>query len=394
MTNNKVKNYSELLESLRGANLYVDNLDELFKKHPAEWNSYNHAQIATQIGLGFHDMNTLPQDTTPAELLSRYIDYASLDSTGMSHIFEALEGNWNNVPSDVQSRIEEISYHFVFMLLDQSVSDKSLMKNMMRSNPDMLKRIVNRIPKRLFISHRTWIMRRGGLAFVTLPGISCADCPELFDYLLRVRGFKPELKSLVLIDDVFDYRNNENPRAKSHRGRVSCIVCNDREDYILEQFRCRLDKIPTVSKKGHRTPDWTLSLASGEIVGTVECYSGDPENIRDRVRKTIAHADDKETGSIYYSDQYSLPDDRIRIAAHVHGIPAFAPIDPEKLRREVLEAIPEGTMMDGLLYVMADEINHHTISYYFDFGGNDASDLLAEDVIIFDAANALKKPVH
>lgn len=162
------------------------------------------------------------------------------------------------------------------------------------------------------------------------------------------------MKSLVLIDDVFDYRNNENPRAKSHRGRVSCIVCNDREDYILEQFRCGLDKIPTVSKKGHRTPDWTLSLASGEIVGTVECYSGDPENIRDRVRKTIAHADDKETGSIYYSDQYGLPDDRIRIAAHVHGIPVFAPIDPEKLRREVLEAIPEGTMMDGLLYVMAD----------------------------------------
>lgn len=185
MTNNKVKNYSELLESLRGANLYVDNLDELFNRHPAEWNSYNHAQIATQIGLDFHGMNTLPQDTTPAELLSRYIDYASLDSTGMSHIFEALEGNWNNVPSDIQSRIEEISYHFVFMLLDQSVSDKSLMKNMMRSNPDMLKRIVDRILKRLFISQRTWIMRREGLAFVTLPGISRADCPELFDYLLE-----------------------------------------------------------------------------------------------------------------------------------------------------------------------------------------------------------------
>ena len=57
---------------------------------------------------------------------------------------------------------------------------------------------------------------------------------------------------------------------------------------------------------------------------------------------------------MYYSDQYGLRDDRIRIAAHVHGIPVFAPIDPEKLRREVLEAIPEGTMMDGLLYVMAD----------------------------------------
>jgi len=178
--------------------------------------------------------------------------------------------------------------------------------------------------------------------------------------------------------------NEENSRAKSHKGLFHTVVCNQREQYVPACFDCEMEKIQIDNKRGHKTYDWTMKDASGKAIGIVECYAGNPKRIGERVHKALKHSESKEGGICHYMKKVDLPEDPIRIAVHVHGVPANIITDGNKdrWRKTIKESIcrGNGTNMDGLLYIWANEAEYSTVAVYFDISGRDVRDYLEDDI--------------
>lgn len=358
----------------------VTDLDELLSIPSEQWEDTMSIQAIFQIGYDIRNEPLKDEFQRSMEQLYRLISTRILSIYRMANVFGILNGHWDNIPQKLVDEIELLSKFYVHILLKQSVSDKSLLSSIMRSNPEMLKRILRTCRNSWFLPHYVMENHNGKNIKIRLPGIDRSNDPELFDFIGDTLKIKWQTKQIVMIGDIVSCSFIDNKKTRSHKGTANNILCNKREEYVPKQFVCNLEKISIDNKKDHKTPDWTFQDDSGNIIGTVECYAGSEGLIQKGVLEAIKHGDSKEKGRNHFAKRLKLPDDSIKIATFVCSFHLPFPDNETDLIDDVVDSIPSNTNMDGLLLILVDESTHQTKTTYFDISGSDISYWLKEDV--------------
>lgn len=372
-SNSGLRYMAELLRKESG----ISDIDILLCTPSERWTEHMSVQAISQIGCDIEDDSSEEGIRRNMERLQKLMTTHKLEPESISTILIVLDGHWDDVPPELSDIIEKKAGAWIRFKYEKSEDSICLPSIMLRTNPEMLKRILKTCNKGWFRAHYTLTEMKGKRTRVH--GICASDDPELFQFIGEVRGIKWDDKQAVMMEDILDYWNPENKKAKSQRGFVTEVVCNSREQYVPIQFSCILEKIPIESKKGHNTPDWLMMNGEGKAFGTVECFAGDAGSFRERVRKAVKHGDSKEFGKDHYIKRFGLPDDSLKIAAYVCGTPLYLPRTDDWIE-DVLKSIPDDTHMDGLLFIWASESTHETDAVYFDISGRDVCAWLKEDV--------------
>ena len=378
--NQKRNEYELIAEYYRKINGNIEDLDVLLKTPSDQWDDSKTLQVIFQTGSILNGEISDENIAKCMRQLDKLIVSHSLPYWRMNNIMWILSDHWDSVPQQLHDDIENILSRMIRELIYQSVSDLSLLSTTMRSNREMLERIVKSCPKEWFSTHTVKETNE------RVPGIYRAGNEELFDFIGNVRGIKWKTRQTVTIEDVLDINNNSNPRARSHRGYAVNIICNSREKFVPRHFAYGVEKIEIDRVKGHKTPDWVVRDSSNNSLCTVECYAGSDGSLKNGVREAIRHGDSKEIGRKYYGEMLGLSDSTLRIAAYVYSVPIKANCDIQLLEEMVRCIIPMKTSMDGLLLIIASESTYETTAVYFDISHRDAGFLFDSNVVIYSTA--------
>lgn len=330
------------------------------------WNDEIEFQIILMIEINMHKNPNAVQYNLMQ--LQKLIEKSKSPLVLSSTIY-ILNEYWNMLDDGFQVMLEKYCEEYAYFLIYQSVSDSFFLNTFMNSNSEMLKRILNKFPKKLFYRHKIECCIDGQTGSMYVPSILDFASMNLRHFIEKEVGIKIKPIQTVSIEDIMDWDNKDNKRTSSYKGYIANIDGNEMECFVPQCFGYALEKIPICNKKKHKTPDWIIGDEYGVIYGTVECYSSKNTCIKKGVNTAISHANLKEIGKKYYSKEFNLPNKYIKIATFVCYAPVSFPFDTIDFKQEIKRTTFSNTNIDLLLYIWVNRSTSEIKAFYYNLSG-------------------------
>lgn len=292
------------------------------------------------------------------------------------------------VPNNLYEFIKKEFEKQVKLEVEYSISGTPTLSFLLNHNKELLTQLLMTCKKTWFTEHTVTLPGNHdshGKKRIKCYGIYKSDNEELFELIDTTIHPKWKPKQQKTIEDVLtaEYEKSMTPEASSHKGLVFYETGNRMEKQLSIAFKCHLEKIKTISKKHHKTPDYIIrDTISNEPIMTVECNANRNDNFIKRCEEALKHGDSKEEGWIYYSKEYKIPDDVIKVAAlAIDFDPKINLMTNDKIINEVSQ-IKMSTKMDCFIILLMSFSNYPPRIFVFNITNRELPDVFTHDAII------------